>query len=178
MSSWTTYTVTERARPAAIAEKIGVDADTLMSVNRIPAGMRLKAGSTIVVPRSDDDDEDISADVAESAVLAVEPDVPDTRKMLIRVRRAADRWRRSPIATTCRSGRLKAGTVRIAIRFMPGQVIVLHVPVGKAMPSEPGPVRIATVVQAAVSRRSARVWQTPATNRATIRKRVVAGPTS
>ena len=28
-----------------------------------------------------------------------------------------------------------------------GQVIVLHVPVGKAMPSEPGPERIATDVQ-------------------------------
>ncbi|MFP3693658.1 LysM peptidoglycan-binding domain-containing protein, partial [Burkholderia sp. SIMBA_048] len=61
--------------------------DTLMAVNKIPAGMRLKPGSTIVVPRADDDDEDISADVAESAVLAIEPDVPDTRKMLIRVRR-------------------------------------------------------------------------------------------
>src|SRR5260370_3711078 len=85
LSSWTTYTVTERARPAAIAEKIGVDADILMSVNKIPAGMRLKPGSTIVVPRGGDDDEDISADVAESGVLAMEPDVPDTRKMLIRL---------------------------------------------------------------------------------------------
>ena len=58
-----------------------------MSVNKHSGGMRLKPGSTIVVPRNDDDDEDISADVAESAVLAVEPDVPDTRKMVIRVRR-------------------------------------------------------------------------------------------
>jgi membrane-bound lytic murein transglycosylase D len=29
---------------------------------------------------------------------------------------------------------------------MPGQVLVLHVPVGKAMPSEPGPERLATNV--------------------------------
>jgi membrane-bound lytic murein transglycosylase D len=55
-----------------------------VETNRIPRGMRLKPGSTVVVPRSDDDDEDISADVAESAVLAMEPDVPDTRKVLIR----------------------------------------------------------------------------------------------
>ncbi|PCE27716.1 lytic transglycosylase [Paraburkholderia acidicola] len=147
LSSWTTYTVTERARPAAIAEKIGVDADTLMSVNKIPAGMRLKPGSTIVVPRGDDDDdEDISADVAESAVLAMEPDVPDTRKMLIRVRRKqsmgtiADRYGVS-------IAQLKAWNRTRRDLVTPGQVIVLHVPVGKVMPLEPGPQRLATNVQ-------------------------------
>ncbi|MGF6777874.1 transglycosylase SLT domain-containing protein [Paraburkholderia sp. GAS334] len=139
LSSWTTYTVTERAGPAAIAQKIGVDADTLMEVNKIPAGMRLKPGSTIVVPRGNDDDEDISADVAESAVLAMEPDVPDTRKMLIRVRRSqsmaslADRYGVSV-------GQLKAWNRTHRNQVSPGQVIVLHVPVGKALPAEPGPV--------------------------------------
>jgi membrane-bound lytic murein transglycosylase D len=145
LSSWTTYTVTERARPAAIAEKIGVDADTLMSVNKIPAGMRLKPGSTIVVPRGGDDDEDISADVAEGGVLAMEPDVPDTRKMLIRVRR------KQPMSALAgRYGvsiaQLKAWNRTRREVVMPGQVIVLHVPVGKAMPAEPGPQKLATAV--------------------------------
>jgi membrane-bound lytic murein transglycosylase D len=143
LSSWTTYTVTERTRPQALAEKIGVDADMLMSVNKIPAGMRLKPGSTLVVPRGDDDDEDISADVAESAVLAMEPDVPDTRKMLIRVRR-----KQSMAAIAMRYGvsigQLHAWNRTHRSVAMPGQVIVLHVPVGKAMPAEPGPQRIAT----------------------------------
>jgi membrane-bound lytic murein transglycosylase D len=144
LSSWTTYTVTERARPAAIAEKIGVDADTLMSVNRIPAGMRLKPGSTIVVPRSDDDDEDISADVAQNAMLAVERDVPDTRKMLIRVRR------QQSIGTLADRYNVSVAQIRAWNRthretFMPGQVVVLHVPYGRAVPAEPGPARIETV---------------------------------
>jgi membrane-bound lytic murein transglycosylase D len=145
LSSWTTYTVTERMRPQALAEKIGVDAHTLMSVNKIPAGMRLKPGSTLVVPRADDDDEDISADVAESAVLAMEPDVPDTRKMLIRVRR-----KQSMAALAARYGvsvgQLKAWNKTHRSEAMPGQVIVLHVPVGKAVPAEPGPQRIATAI--------------------------------
>ncbi|MEI5998919.1 transglycosylase SLT domain-containing protein [Paraburkholderia bengalensis] len=160
LSSWTTYTVTERSRPAAIAEKIGVDPDTLMAVNKIPAGMRLKPGSTIVVPRADDDDEDISADVAESAVLAMEPDVPDTRKMLIRVRRKqsmamiADRYDVS-------IGQLKAWNRTKRDLVMPGQVVVLHVPVGKAMPSEPGPQKLATVpVGGGVEKASAQVADT------------------
>ncbi|MFC0573182.1 transglycosylase SLT domain-containing protein [Paraburkholderia solisilvae] len=145
LSSWTTYTVTERAGPAAIAQKIGVDADTLMEVNKIPAGMRLKPGSTIVVPRGDDDDEDISADVAESAVLAMEPDVPDTRKMLIRVRRAQSM---SALASRygVSIGQLKAWNRTHRNDVRAGQVIVLHVPVGRRVPSEPGPQRLATDV--------------------------------
>ncbi|KAF1034131.1 MAG: Membrane-bound lytic murein transglycosylase D [Burkholderia lata] len=143
LSTWTTYTVSERARPAAIAEKIGVDADTLMSINKIPAGMRLKPGSTIVVPRGDDDDEDISADVAENGALAMEPDVPDTRKMLIRVRR-----KQSMAAIAGRYGvsvgQLKAWNRTHRDLAMPGQALVLHVPVGRSVPAEPGPERIAT----------------------------------
>ena len=147
LSSWTTYTVTERSAPAALAQKIGVDPDTLMEVNKIPVGMRLKPGSTIVIPRTDDDaDEDISADVAESAVLAMEPDVPDTRKMLIRVRR-----KQTMAALAVRYdvsiGQLKAWNRTHRDQVNPGQLIVLHVPVGKAMPSEPGPERIATSMQ-------------------------------
>ncbi|GAB2911481.1 transglycosylase SLT domain-containing protein [Paraburkholderia jirisanensis] len=146
LSSWTTYTVTERAGPAAIAQKIGVDADTLMEVNKIPAGMRLKPGSTIVVPRGDDVDEDISADVAESAVLAMEPDVPDTRKMLIRVRRS-----QSMAALASRYdvsvGQLKAWNRTRRNDVRAGQAIVLHVPVGKRVPTEPGPEKLATDVQ-------------------------------
>ncbi len=158
--------MTERAAPAAIAQKIGVDADTLMEVNKIPVGMRLKPGSTIVVPRSDDDDdEDISADVAESAVLAMEPDVPDTRKMLIRVRR-----KQTMAALAVRYGvsvgQLKAWNRTHRDQVTPGQVIVLHVPVGKAMPSEPGPERIATSVQGGgVERIGTRVADTKSDSR-------------
>jgi membrane-bound lytic murein transglycosylase D len=166
LSSWTTYTTTERAAPAAIAQKIGVDEETLMSVNKIPAGMRLKAGSTLVVPRTDsDDDEDISADVAESAVLAMEPDVPDTRKMLIRVRRKqsmeviASRYGVSV-------GQLKGWNRTRRDQVMPGQVIVLHVPVGKPLPSEPGPEKIATDTQGArVERIGTRVADTKGDSR-------------
>jgi membrane-bound lytic murein transglycosylase D len=147
LASWTTYTVSERTRPAALAEKIGVDADTLMTVNKIPAGMRLKPGSTLLVPRGDDDDEDVSADVAENAVLSIEPDVPDTRKMLIRVRR-----KQSMAAVAGRYhvtvAQLKGWNKTKRDMVMPGQVIVLHVPVGKPVPVEPGPQRIAVTMPA------------------------------
>ncbi len=133
LASWTTYTVNERTTPEALASKIGVDVDMLMETNRIPRGMRLKPGSTVVVPR-DDDDEDISADVAENAVLAMEPDVPDTRKVLIRIRR-----HESLASVASRYGvsvrQLSAWNKGRRSALAPGQTLVLHVPVGKALPA-------------------------------------------
>jgi membrane-bound lytic murein transglycosylase D len=133
LASWTTYTVNERTTPDALAQKIGVDVDMLMATNKIPRGMRLKPGSTVVVPR-EDDDEDISADVAENAVLAMEPDVPDTRKVLIRVRR-----HESMTSVASRYGvsvrQLSAWNKGRRTALAPGQTLVLHVPVGKALPA-------------------------------------------
>ena len=49
---------------------------------------------------------------------------------------------------------------------MPGQVVVLHVPVGKAMPSEPGPQKLATVpVGGGVEKASAQVADTRSESR-------------
>jgi len=142
LSSWTTYTVTELVRPEELAQKLGVDASTLMSVNRIPARMRLKPGSTLVVPRTDnDDDEDISADVAENAVLAMEPDVPNTRKMLIRVRHhqsvetVASRYGVS-VSQVRAWNHLRRNTIA------QGQVLVMHIPAGRAVPAEPKAARL------------------------------------
>ncbi|MCG1041770.1 transglycosylase SLT domain-containing protein [Mycetohabitans sp. B8] len=135
LSTWTTYKVTERATPAVLAKKIGVDSGMLMAVNKIPAGMRLKPGSTLLVPKDDGNDEDISADVAENAVLAMEPDVPDTRKMLIRVRR-----RQSIAAVAKRYGvtvaQVKAWNHTRRDTVMAGQRLMLHVPVRRAIAKE------------------------------------------
>jgi membrane-bound lytic murein transglycosylase D len=132
LSTWTTYTLTERAAPSALAQKIGVDADMLMSVNKIPAGMRLKQGSTILIPKDDNDDDDISADVAENAKLAMEPDVPDTRKLLIRVNR-----NQTMAAVAQRYGvtvsQLQAWNRTQRHAVSRGQVLVLHVPNGRAI---------------------------------------------
>jgi membrane-bound lytic murein transglycosylase D len=63
--------------------------------------------------------------------------------MLIRVRR-----KQSMAAIALRYGvsigQLNAWNKTHRTVAMPGQVIVLHVPVGKAMPAEPGPQKLAT----------------------------------
>jgi membrane-bound lytic murein transglycosylase D len=76
----------------------------------------------------------------------MEPDVPDTRKMLIRVRRSQSM---SALASRygVSLGQLKAWNRTHRNDVRAGQVIVLHVPVGKRVPSEPGPERLATDVR-------------------------------
>jgi len=88
LSSWTAVTVDNRERVEALAARLNVDVDTLREINRIPKGMRLKAGSTVMIPRSAGrHDQDISASLVDTAMLAVEPDVPDAKRIVVRASR-------------------------------------------------------------------------------------------
>ncbi|WP_087721642.1 transglycosylase SLT domain-containing protein [Pandoraea sp. PE-S2T-3] len=131
LSSWTTYTSASRERPEDVARKLGVDAAVIRSVNNIAPRMRLKAGSTLLVPRSDDIDEDISASVATNAVLALEPDLPDTRKVMVRARKHD-----TLAAVASRSGvsvaQIKGWNHLRRDALTGGQLLVLHVPVKDA----------------------------------------------
>ncbi|UDG82018.1 transglycosylase SLT domain-containing protein [Candidatus Vallotia cooleyia] len=138
LSTWTIYKVTERATPAVLAKKIGIDSHMLMAVNKIPAGMRLKSGSTLLVPKDHNNNKDISADVAENAVLAMEPYVLDMRKMLIRLQH-----RQSITTVAHRYGvtvaQIKRWNHMRRNMLMAGQRLMLHVPIKrvttKALPA-------------------------------------------
>ncbi|VVE90271.1 transglycosylase SLT domain-containing protein [Pandoraea bronchicola] len=131
LSSWTTYTSTSRELPEDVARKLGVDAAVIRSVNNIAPRMRLKAGSTLLVPRSDDIDQDISASVASNAVLALEPDIPDTRKVMVRARKhdtLASVASRSGVSVA----QIKSWNRLRRDTLTSGQLLVLHVPVKDA----------------------------------------------
>ncbi len=87
LSSWTAVTVDSRERVESLAARLNVDVDTLREINRIPKGMRLKAGSTVMIPRTERHDQDISASLVDTAMLAVEPDVPDAKRVVVKAGR-------------------------------------------------------------------------------------------
>ncbi|TPQ43139.1 MULTISPECIES: transglycosylase SLT domain-containing protein [Cupriavidus] len=128
LSSWTAVTVDNRERVEALAARLNVDPDTLREINSIPRGMRLKAGSTVMIPRSGHHDQDISATLADSAMLAMEPDLPDARRLVVRAGRrdtvtsVAHRYGVSP--SQVQSWNKLSGTKLVA-----GQSLVLMVPV-------------------------------------------------
>lgn len=87
LSSWTTHTITSaREKIETLAAKFSTTPEVIRAANNIPPKMRLRAGSTILVPKSDDGTNDnISIEVADNAKMLIEPDVADTRKLMLRV---------------------------------------------------------------------------------------------
>jgi len=131
LSSWTAVTVDNRERIEALAARLNIDADTIREINRIPKGMRLKAGSTVVVPRSENHSQDISATLAENAIMAVEPDVPDARRVVVRA------GRRDTVVSLAHRYGVSAGQVQSwnklsGTKLVAGQSLVLMVPARSA----------------------------------------------
>ena len=128
LSSWTAYTVSSRQRIEDLATKLGTEPQILREVNHIPANMRLKAGSTVLVPKTARaPGSDITSDIAENAVMAIEPDVPDTRKIHVRVGKhdnlasIAHRYKVNVAQVKSWNGLRHDSVSR-------GQTLVLHVP--------------------------------------------------
>ncbi len=90
LSSWSAHKITNaRERIETIAAKFHTTPQVIREVNNIPPKMLLKAGSTILVPRMEDAaQKDITQDVADNATLAMTPDVPDTKRINVTVKKS------------------------------------------------------------------------------------------
>lgn len=76
LSSWATYTVPRTEKVESLAQKLGQKPEFIREVNLIPAKMLVKAGSTILIPKSSKaPDQDIAPEVAEKAQLIIEKGV-------------------------------------------------------------------------------------------------------
>ncbi len=85
LSTWATHTVGKTERVESLANRLGMKAETLREVNFIPPKMLVKAGSTLLIPRSSKTpDQDISMEIAEKAQLIIEK-TPSTRQMHFKV---------------------------------------------------------------------------------------------
>jgi membrane-bound lytic murein transglycosylase D len=62
------------------AKTLGVDADTLRAINGIPKGMRIRSGSTVLVPKTSRRPGDISLAMAENASLSLDKPAPPAPK--------------------------------------------------------------------------------------------------
>ncbi|MBC3919576.1 transglycosylase SLT domain-containing protein [Undibacterium sp. CY18W] len=73
LSTWSAHTVQKTERIESLAGKLGLKPELLREVNLIPAKMMVKAGSTLLVPKSSKvPDNDISLEIAEKAQLIME----------------------------------------------------------------------------------------------------------
>jgi membrane-bound lytic murein transglycosylase D len=73
-ASWTAWVAPRTMRLAEAAQLSGFSVEQLRSLNRIPAGMMLRTGSTLLVPRTGRAQSDVSERVAEGAMLSLVPE--------------------------------------------------------------------------------------------------------
>ena len=81
LSSWSVHKITSaRESIASLASKFGTTPEVIRQANNIPPQMRLKAGSTILVPRTSASAGDITENIIENAQMALEADRGESRK--------------------------------------------------------------------------------------------------
>jgi membrane-bound lytic murein transglycosylase D len=82
LSSWTTHKITSaRESIASLASKFGTTPEVIRQANNIPPQMRLKAGSTILVPKTESSSaSDIAENIVENAQIALEADRGESRQ--------------------------------------------------------------------------------------------------
>ena len=129
LASWTAWVATRTVKPAEAARQVGMDEAQLRSINNIPKGMLVKAGSTLLVPRAAHCTDDVAGHIAEHATLALAPDLPPLRKLSFKAGRKGD-----SVAAVAHRYRVRPDLVAqwngtsAGARFKPGQVVVVMVP--------------------------------------------------
>ncbi len=126
LASWTAWVVPTTMRPAEVAKKVGMSEADLRSMNNIPPRMVVRAGSTLLVPRSHQMP-DVSIKVADNSQLSVAPEV-----VLKRVTVKAAKG--DTVASIARKHKVQASMVAewnkvsATASFKTGQPVVLMLP--------------------------------------------------
>ena len=132
LASWTAWRVPKTMRPNEAARQVGMSEAQLREVNRIPLRMLVKAGSTLLVPRGEHRQADVSVEVADNATMALAPEAPALRKLSLKA------GRKDSVASVAKRYRVNAAQVAQwngvapGASFAPGQTIVMYVGGGKA----------------------------------------------
>jgi membrane-bound lytic murein transglycosylase D len=128
LASWTAWVVPTTMQPAEAARRQGMTEAELREVNRVPPGMLVKAGSTLLVPRHPNRQDDVSATVADNATIQLARDGPTLRRSTVKARQGdsvasiATRYRVSA-ARVADWNQVSAGE-----KFRSGQSVVLYLP--------------------------------------------------
>ncbi len=128
LATWTAWQVPRTMRPAEAAKSVGMNEASLREVNHIPPKMLVKAGSTLLVPRSEHREQDVSESLADNAMMALAPDLPPMRRTLVKA------GKRDTVASIAQRYKVSADQVaqwnrtNTRAAFSRGQNIVVYVP--------------------------------------------------
>ncbi len=129
LASWTAWVAPKTMKTAQAAAAVGMTEAELRSVNNIPPRMMVKAGSTLLVPRSAERLTDVSERIADEATMALAPDGPGIKRVAFRAGRRGD----SVAAVAKRYGVnpthvAQWNQVTASARFAAGSTVIVYVP--------------------------------------------------
>lgn len=144
LASWTVWVAPTTMRPADAAKRVGMSEAEFRSVNAIPPRVVIKAGSSLLVPRSHSLDQDVTVKLADHGQLSLAPETV-SRKTLVRAGKG------DTVAAIARRFKVNVdqvaqwNKVSMTASFKPGQQVVLFLPPApasrKAASSAKAPVR-------------------------------------
>lgn len=152
LASWTAWVAPATLKVADAAKRVGMSEAELRRVNAIPPRMLIKAGSTLLVPRTDRLDADVAPAVADNGQVALAPEVV-LRRTTVRAQQG------DTVATLARRYGVAAATVAHWNRWSAqaalkkGQAVVMYLPASAAAPSRGGARKASA--QRAVARKGA-----------------------
>ncbi len=127
-ASWTAWTVPSTMTPAEAGRRTGMSEADLRSINNVPPRMLIKAGSTLLVPRSAKMAADVTSQVADNGQMSLAPEIV-TRRTTVKARKG------ETVATLSKRYRVTALNVAdwnnttAHSSFKAGQAVVLFLPV-------------------------------------------------
>jgi membrane-bound lytic murein transglycosylase D len=130
LATWTAWVAPKTMKTALVAQQVGMDEDDLRAVNQIPPRMLVKAGSTLLVPRSAQRQADVSEKVADGATMALAHDGPTTKRLAFRAGKQGD-----SVAAVAKRYRVSAAQVAAwndvaaTAKFAAGSTVVVHLAV-------------------------------------------------
>jgi membrane-bound lytic murein transglycosylase D len=87
MASWTAWVVPKTIRPADAARQWGMSEVALREINQIPPKMLVKAGSTLLVSRTQQSPDKVARHIVENASMALKPEPPPLRRLVVQAKR-------------------------------------------------------------------------------------------
>jgi membrane-bound lytic murein transglycosylase D len=144
LATWTAWQAPKTMKPVEAARAVGMNEEQFREVNRIPARVLIKAGSTLLVPRGNALLADVSSDVADNAAMMLVADGPTLRKTSLK---AGHHDSVASIATRYRVSAAQVAewnSVSAGAKFAPGQTVIVYVAAKGRKPATAAPTRTAS----------------------------------
>ena len=127
LATWTAWRAPSTMRPADVAKLVGMSEAELRAVNHVPNGVVIKAGSTLLVPRSAKVRDDVAESVADNGQLTL-------ARQELQVRRIVKAGKSDSVASMARRYKVASSSIaewnKVAVStvFKPGQGVTLYLP--------------------------------------------------